>query len=200
MDFRPNLITEEICVKKLIVAVLLILVLCTAGVFAEHPGGLGIGLLGRYSGYWTGGSSLPGAALSLKVPSAPVFWGISIGFPKDGFSAGVTGDYYLIDQYLIRKAGFGWFLGVGGYFDFETRSFKGLTKDYNQTALGLGVRVPIGLSWRPVDVFEVFFDFAPSVGVVFLGGNYYDNPLWKDEDKVKFGGGWQGDIGLRFWF
>jgi hypothetical protein len=186
--------------KKLGLLVLLGLVLCTAGAFADHPSGWGVGIVGQYGGAWTGGGSLGGLALSLKAPSVPVFWGINFDFPKDGFGLGVTGDYYLIDQTLVSGAGLGWFFGVGGYFDFTTWSYTYASKKYSQTALGLGVRVPIGLSWQPVEFLEFFFDFAPSLGIIFYGGDVYDYGGWEDNDKVKFGGGWQGDIGLRFWF
>jgi hypothetical protein len=189
---------REMSMKKLVVAVLLGLMLCTAGAFADHPNGWGVGLLGQYGGSWSGSGGLGGAAVSLKAPSVPVFWGINLGFPSNGFLFGVTGDYYLVDQYLIQQAGFGWFLGIGGYFDFATYTYTYGNKDYSQTALGLGARVPIGLSWRPIDFFELFIDFAPSLGILFYSGNYYD--YWKDESKIAFGGGWQGDIGLRFWF
>jgi hypothetical protein len=185
--------------KKLVAAVLLGLVLCTAGAFADHPKGWGVGLVGQYGDYWKDGDALGGVALSLKAPALPVFWGINIRFPNHGFKLGVTGDYYFIDQYLVPKVGFGWFLGVGGYLDFATYNYTFLGKDYNQTAFALGARVPIGLSLRPVDFFEVFIDFAPSLGVVFYSGNVY-NDYWKDEDKLDLDGGWQGDIGLRFWF
>lgn len=172
--------------KKLIAVVLLGLLLCTAGAFADHPNGWGVGILGQYGGSWLGGGGLGGAALSLKVPSVPVFWGINLSFPSHAFGIGVTGDYYLIDQYLVQAAGLGWFFGIGGYVGFTSYA--------NWNSFGFGARLPIGLSWRPVDVFEIFFDFAPSLGLLFYDSSY------SGSDNVDFGGGWQGDIGLRFWF
>jgi hypothetical protein len=188
--------------KKFASVVLLGAILCTAGAFAEHPGGWGIGVLGRFGGAWTGGSSLGGAAISLKVPSVPVFWGIDFGFPINGFTLGVTGDYYLVDQYLIKNAGLGWFLGLGGFFGFGTYSYDGRDasnnqKTYNQTSVNLGLRLPIGLSWRPINLLELFIDFAPSLGVNFWSGNYYDR---YNDNKIGLAGGWQGDIGIRLWF
>jgi hypothetical protein len=56
--------------KKLFVVCVLGLALGVTGVFAQHPGGLGIGLQGG----WSGGGS---GALSLKIPSFPVYWAIS---------------------------------------------------------------------------------------------------------------------------
>jgi hypothetical protein len=193
-----NLIAEEMRMKKLIVAVLLGLVLCSAGAFADHPKGWGVGIVGQYGGAWTGGGGLGGAALSLKAPALPVFWGISLSFPSNGFGFGVTGDYYLIDQTLVKDIGLGWFFGIGGYLDFVTYSYTFVNTKYSQTGFGLGVRVPIGLSLQPIDLLEVFFDFAPSLGLLFYGGDYYD--YYDNEGKVVFGGGWQGDVGIRFWF
>jgi opacity protein-like surface antigen len=187
--------------KKLIVVVLLALALCTAGAFADHPKGWGLGIVGQYGDYWTeGDDNLGGAALSLKIPSVPLFLGVVLNFPEDGFGIGATGDYYLIDKTLVKEAGLGFFFGIGGYFSFARHTYKSLLKDYAKNALGLGVRAPIGLSWQPVKFLELFIDFAPSLGVLFYSGNYYDNILWKDEDKIDVGGGWQGDLGLRFWF
>jgi hypothetical protein len=197
-NFEQHVRRGEICMKKLILVVLLGFMVCATGVFADHPKGWGVGLLGQYGGGWTGGDGLGGLALSLKVPSVPVFWGINLRFPNNGFSAGVTGDYYIIDQYLIQEAGLGWFFGLGGYLDFATYNYKFVGRDYSQTAFEFGVRVPIGLSWQPVDVFEIFIDFAPSLGIVFFDGDYYD--YRQNEDKISLGGGWQGDVGLRFWF
>jgi hypothetical protein len=185
--------------KKLVMASLLGLMLCTAGAFAAHPKGWGLGIVGQYGGYW-GGSSLGGPALSLKTPGVPIFWGISLHLPSNGLGVGVTGDYYFIDQTLVKGAGLGWFFGLGGYFDFLTYNHTYFNKNYNQTSLGVGARLPIGLSWQPVKVFEIFIDFAPSLGVLFYSGDYYDYADHRNDAKIAFSSGWQGDLGLRFWF
>ncbi|MDR1238907.1 MAG: DUF3996 domain-containing protein [Treponema sp.] len=186
--------------KKRVLVVLLGLMLA-AGAFADHPKGWGLGLVGQYGDYWSGGGgALGGWAVSLKVPSVPVFWGINMSISSNGFNLGATGDYYIIDQTLIKEAGLGWFLGIGGYFDFGTYTYRYVTTDYTRTALGLGARVPIGLSWQPINVLEVFIDFAPSLGIIFYSGDYYDYSTNKNESRSRLGGGWQGDIGIRFWF
>jgi hypothetical protein len=53
--------------------------------------------------------------------------------------------------------------------------------------LGLGVRVPIGLSWQPVKFFEVFVDLVPDIGLGIVPelGNF-------DWDI-------NGELGVRFW-
>jgi hypothetical protein len=172
----------KVCMKRLILAVLVGLVVCVAGVFAEHPDGWGIGVLGRWGWGWTGGSNA-GAALSLKAPPVPVYWGLSLGINDGYFGLTATGDYYIIDQTLISGANFGWYLGVGGAFFLHFWD--------NYSAFAVGVRVPIGLSWRPVDVLELFLDIAPSLGI----GAYFG-----DKSEAYFPAGeFPLELGLRVW-
>ncbi|MDR2259313.1 MAG: hypothetical protein LBE14_09220 [Treponema sp.] len=169
--------------KKLILAVLLGLMLCTVGAFAEHPDGWGVGILGRWGWGWTGDGA-GGAALSLKAPSVPVYWGFSLGFREHYFGLTATGDYYLIDQTLIPEANFGWYLGLGGFASFHIWE--------NFSALTAGVRFPIGISWRPLDALELFLDVAPGLGI----GAYFG-----DKSGLYFPAGeFPLELGLRFWF
>jgi len=55
------------------------------------------------------------------------------------------------------------------------------------TGFDVGARVPIGLSWQPIKLFELFLDVAPSIGVYILNG-------------FGLGGGWDGELGIRLWF
>jgi hypothetical protein len=108
------------------------------------------------------------------------------------FNLNLNGDYYLIDRALIPDIGLGWFLGLGGYLRFYHYGSDHANMSYN--GLGAGARLPIGLSWQPVDFLEIFADIAPSVG--FL--SYFGDAA---PDKFSFpDGGWQGDIAVRFWF
>jgi hypothetical protein len=168
--------------KKLILAALLGFVLCTAGAFAGHPGGWGIGVLGRWGWGWTGGDS-GGAALSLKAPSVPVYWGFSLGIRDHYFGITATGDYYIIDQTLIPRANFGWYWGLGGFVSFHFRE--------NFSAIAAGLRLPIGISWRPVDVLELFLDVAPELGL----GTYFGSTSGLYFPAGEF----PLDLGLRFW-
>ena len=169
---------------KKIVFVLLFGVILTAGVFASpvHPDGLGIGVLwGGTTG--TGGGFNNNVALSLKVPAVPVFWGISFGGlgGNSGFSIGVKGDYYLLGSELIPTLG--WFLGVGAYVNMWFG---------NNAAIGFGGRIPIGLTWQPISIFELFGNLVGTLGtgIYTAGGG----------GIMGFRGGIGGEIGIRLWF
>ena len=195
--------------KKLLLVCVLGLGLVVSGVFADHPSGLGIGILGRF-GYGAGGG-FGGGALSLKLPSLPIFWGVNAGLGSGWFSFGITGDKYLIDQTLTTIGGsvpFGWYLGLGGYFNFASWTYKKdwyhnvYYDEYHKTNLGLGVRLPIGLSLQipisSIDL-EVFLEAAPSLGLgIFL---YDGSQYWKDhaENAVGIDFSIPGSLGVRLW-
>jgi hypothetical protein len=159
--------------KKLFL-ILILAAIITGAAFAEHPKGLGIG--GMWSGEFYPGNIM-GAALSLKLPSVPIFWGIHAHGWDSGLYLAVSGDKYLIDQTFIKEAGLGWYLGLGGYV--------GLTFASPPSA-HLGARLPIGLSWMPVKFFELFLGLTPSLGINL---NPFYFPTW----------GVPLEIGLRIW-
>jgi opacity protein-like surface antigen len=179
--------------KKLVLIGLLALVVVSAGVFADHPSGWGLGGGVRYGSGWdtTSDGRLKGG-LHIKVPPLPVYWNINsdiigMGTDNSALEFNLTGDYYIIDKTLAENIGLGWFLGVGAYLDFHYR-FSGI--GYN----GIGARLPIGLSWQPLDFLEIFMNIAPNLGVRSYFG--YDAPK-----KIDFPfSGWQRDLAVRFWF
>jgi hypothetical protein len=160
--------------KKLVIVLALTAIIVTGTAFADHPKGLGIGVL--WSGEFFGGGG-HGAALSLKVPSVPLYWGIQLRGWSDVLYIGVTGDSYVIDQTLVKDIGLGWFFGIGGY--------GGLLLASNPN-IALGLRLPIGLSWMPVKVFELFFGLTPTLGINL---NPFYFPTW----------GAPLEVGLRLW-
>jgi hypothetical protein len=156
-------------VKKIVCTTVLALVLGAGAAFADHPGGFGIGLQGG----WSGGV---GGGLTLKFPSLPVYWSIDGG----SSSLAVAGDYYFIDKDFID--GLGFYIGVGAYVGLGV---WGWDDGFN---LWAGARVPIGLSWRPINFLELYLQAVPSLGlhvIPFKG-------LWPN-----FIG---GNLGIRFWF
>jgi len=162
--------------KKILFVFVLVAIIATGTAFASpvHPGGLGIGAL--WAGHFGGGGIGHGAALSLKLPSLPVFWGIS----WYGGAVGVQGDVYLMGSNLLPFMG--WYLGVGGYGSF----YLG-----DDAVIGLGVRLPIGLTFQFINLLELFIDVAPSLGISFWtygdGGSSFPN--W----------GYPIEIGIRIW-
>jgi hypothetical protein len=189
--------------KKVVLAVLLGFVLCTAGVFAEHPDGWGIGIMGR-GGYGWGAGTLGGAALSLKAPGVPVFWGINLGLYSNYFGIGVSGDYYFIDSMIAPEIGLGWFFGVGGFFTFG--SYNPSQNYYKWTYLSFGARLPIGLSWQFFNnrkiALELFGDVVPSLGLALrFWDSQYDNiQEAAGYNRIGLGGGFDIELGLRIWF
>jgi hypothetical protein len=172
---------------KKLVLVFAFLVIITIGVFAEHPGVWGIGIVGQGHLNWSfAGYPDPGVALSLKTPQKPIFWGINARIKRNYFGVSVTGDYYLVDQRLTPDFNFGWYLGIGGY-----AGFYNVSGDSGYFGLGAGARVPIGIYFFPVSFFEVFLDLAPSLGLGINFGNGVDPDFPA--------GGMGADLGVRFW-
>jgi hypothetical protein len=165
--------------KKMMMAAALGLALGTAVVFAEHPGGLGIGgVFGM--GVGKGGLGGYNAGLSLKAPGLPVFWAINAHINNSSFGVGGSGDYYIIDKTLIPGIGLGWYLGIGGYV--------GTLFTSNDRGLWAGFRLPVGLSWIPVDWFELFLEIAPNLGLNFLPNFEFPHGSFLNPA-----------IGFRFW-
>ncbi|MDR2794129.1 MAG: hypothetical protein LBB61_10790 [Treponema sp.] len=147
--------------------VLFVLAISAGSVFADHPSGWGIGLQGG----WTGGG---GGGLTIKAPQLPVYWTVNA---STGW-LGVSGDYYFIDNTLVSGANLGWYLGVGGFANIAYNSW-----------FGLGVEVPIGLSWQPLNFLELYIQAVPNVGIGIYSGGL---DLWPNF----FG----ASLGIRFWF
>ena len=191
--------------KKALLVVVLAAILATGTVFADHPSGLGIGVVGRFGFAGFGGG---GAGLSLKIPSLPVYWGLNVGFGENHFAFGATGDYYMIDSPLAGPLH--WFFGVGGFFDFfsysESYKYSGGSLDYSFTRIYAGARVPIGISFQPIPLLEIFLDIAPSLGLEIYSG--YDASYtisgtkysFKEDGSMGFGYSIPAEIGLRLWF
>lgn len=162
--------------KKIILIVMVLLLIGGVSAFAEHPDGLGIGIIGG-GGYGAGGGG-GGAGLSLKLPSLPIYWAANLRINSDHFGLGVTGDYYLYDESLLSEGvlDLGWFFGVGGVVNL------GFGDDFG---FNFGVRAPIGLSLQ-IQPFEVFLDIAPAIGL----GIVPDFGLFWD---------FAGELGVRIW-
>jgi len=169
--------------KKLVLVLLIGLLVGTAA-FADHDG-LGIGLILGGGGGFHGGGFYPG--LSLKVPSLPIFWGIYASWYNNAnwgntnyFGLTVTGDYYIIDSNLVSKTEtnadgsykvkLDWFFGLGGAVNmnfWNIRYWDGSMDGKRESGfgLGLGLRIPIGLSWHVITPFEIALGLAPTFGV-----------------------------------
>jgi opacity protein-like surface antigen len=165
--------------KKFLLIIIFAVILTGGTVFAQSQDGLGIGVVGTAGGAWGSGFGY-GGALSLKLPSVPVYWGISLDIWDGGMWLGVTGDFLnFFYSPLVKNIGLNWFLRFGLYGKIW------IGKD--DVSLGVGARLPVGLSWQPFHFLELFLDVAPSLGVSI-------NPLHFPS------GGWPIELGLRLWF
>jgi len=170
--------------KKILFVFVLVAVIATGTAFASpvHPTGLGIG--GMWGGNIQGGVLHDTGALSLKLPSMPVFWALSFG---KGPYFGIQGDVYLLGFNILPFMGF--YLGVGGYGNIDLR--------HQDAALGIGFRVPIGLTFQFINFLELFVDVAPSYGVSIWthhdGGYNFPDPFNSNS------WGWPIEIGFRVW-
>jgi hypothetical protein len=189
----------EDSMKKLVICCALGLCLAVSGVFANHPGGWGLGIMGQ--GGWGRGDAgtMGGGALSLKAPKLPVYWGLNLKIGSKYFSAGATGDVYVLDGLFVPikgDDGFGYFIGLGGYLGFSTR-------DGNSNALGFGARVPLGVNVVvPVSKIklEAFLDVAPGLGLdIFFWDKDYEK-THGSQNAVDLGFNIAGEIGVRIWF
>lgn len=188
--------------KKLIFALLIGLLVCTAA-FADHEG-LGIGAVvgggignGGLRGERTGNAHLPFEAiffpgLSLKIPSIPIFWGINANVHQFYGGFNITGDVYLFEWNMVSstatnddgsyyKIKIDWYVGVG----------MGLNADFwpHGGGVGLGLRVPFGVSWHVVEPFEIAIGSVPILGFYSQNGN--KTGFWWDIHLV--------EMAFRFW-
>ena len=168
-----------------ITLVFFLVALLSVSAFADHPSGWGVGVVGQGS-FGLSGAGRGGAALSLKMPHLPIYWGIDFGLSKNYLGIGATGDLYFIDDTLARDINLGWFFGLGAYADvyLYNGSESGIS-------LGVGARTPIGVNIFPLNFLEIFLDLAPSLGVGFGIG---------DRGGIGLDSGIGADFGVRFWF
>ncbi|WP_461255968.1 hypothetical protein [Treponema sp. R80B11-R83G3] len=171
--------------KKLVIVLALVAIIATGTAFAGDQDGLGIGAFWSSGGGW-GSSGTVGhsGALSLHLPGIPVYWGINFGgFGPFGNTLwlGVSGDFLPVvnNQPLVKNIGLSWFIRLGLYGKIWLGDITGLD---------FGARLPVGLSWQPIKVFELFLDVAPSIGLYIYDGSF------------GLGGGWAGELGIRLWF
>jgi len=166
--------------KRLFLLLVLFTIITAGSVFADHPKGFGIGIQGGTNSGWEDKGNLHGgAALSLKLPSIPIFWAVRLDIYNDYLSLDISGDKYLIDNVLVKNIGLNWYFGLGLGVGIGLGDPLGF---------GVSARVPVGLSFQPIPLIEIFFQVVPHLGVAVLPDFHFPY------------GGWGGDLGIRFWF
>jgi hypothetical protein len=146
---------------------------------------MGIGLLFNGGTKGSIGGFGVGPGVTFKTPKLPITWGVNAGIDGSKWNIGVMGDWYFIDdlkQGAIKdfgKAGkLGWFLGAGAYV--------GLGNKGDDMYFNLGARVPVGISYRPTKLVQIFADVVPQLGIGF-------NPIKFPDFGIGF------DLGVRLW-
>ena len=164
--------------KKILLVFVLFIVL-TGVASADHPDNkLGLGVMGGWHGAWSSGGGWGYTSFSLKVPNVPLFWAINLGFKRNYFRLGVSGDIYFYERDLVSNINLHWMIGVGGWINIGFGDAKGLA---------FGARLPIGVSWHALPFLEFFADIAPSLGFQLAPEFYFP------------AGGWPLEIGVRLW-
>ncbi|MDR3355591.1 MAG: hypothetical protein LBO04_00175 [Spirochaetaceae bacterium] len=134
----------------------------------------GIGLRGNF------GWGIYGGGLLFSTNERTHF-GANYYVGEDSFHLGVTGDFWLL-QVPLTSVGSGeldFYAGPGLYVQID----KPKDDDFD---FGLGLRIPVGLDLG-FDIFDVFLEFAPQIGVSFL-------------PSPGLSGNWfSAAIGFRFW-
>lgn len=181
--------------KKVLMVLVLAAIIATGTAFADHPEGWGIGLTGSY-GFGTEGYLGAGGGIFLKIPGVPIFWNIGVGLATNAFGLSVTGDYYIIDSPISGELG--WFLGVGGFFNWFHYSMASFGIDYTYDNLAFGIRVPVGISWMPLPQLEFIADVAPSFGLGMPGSYKIGGIEYKYDPEFYWGV--PIEIGFRYWF
>ena len=156
--------------KKLVLVLALVAFLGAGTAFADfgigvHVGGAGgLGDLG-----YGGGLNLAFSNIYIYIDTA--FRGSSLGV------SGAVDFVSFLNIDIVDTLSFYLRLGI-------PVSIWGFGSDFG---LAAGVRVPVGLSWKPTEMIEVFFQLIPQVGIRILPSVN----IWDDI----FG----SNLGIRFW-
>ena len=155
--------------KKLLLVLVLIAIITTGTAFASS---FAIGVHGGFGGI--GG----GAGVNFVVSNL-FFYVDALGFGENHMVVSGACDFvHLLNNEFVKTLSFYIRVGVGA-------SFWG---SGDNLGLAASVRLPIGLSWRPISLIEVFLQVVPQLGLRVLP----DVALW--------GNYWGGNIGIRLWF
>jgi hypothetical protein len=152
------------------------LIATTLFVFASVEAfSFGIGLRGNF-----GWGNIYGGGL-LFSPNDQTHFGVNYYIGEETFHLGVTGDFWLLKTPLtyVGSGELDFYVGPGFYVQL------GVPKD-GDSGFALGLRVPVGLDLY-FDIFDVFLEIAPQVGVSFL-----PNP-------GLYGNWFNAAVGFRFW-
>jgi len=154
--------------RKVVLGIVLASILATGTVFAD---GFGIGVHGGFGRIGGGGG--------LNLAFSNVFVYIDAIGAGDGYMhvAGAVDFMSLLHNEFVNTLSFYVRVGIGA-------SLWGFGDDLG---LAAGVRAPIGLSWRPIDLLEIFLQGVPQIGAQIM-------------PSIGLNWGIGGNLGIRLWF
>ncbi|PIE97662.1 MAG: hypothetical protein CR988_06825 [Treponema sp.] len=184
--------------KKKIIAIALILILCTAGAFA-----IGVGFQIDAVGYTAFGGN---AGITIKLDKPDIVFLIMFGGYLGHFNLTLAVDYWFLNDKIANigaRDSVNWYIGIGGYGAMGVYRYYYYNSGYTTTKkayLGgaVGVRLPVGINFFvPRNILiEPYFQLAPYVGL-----GIYPNAWSEYTDKRVFvDWGVPLSFGCRFWF
>ena len=175
LNISPVRRKKREAMKKALLSVLLL----GALVLPSYSLGIGAAFTPNF-GFTSNVSSSPaGAALTLKLDSAPYVFGFGASLGTGYSAVGFTADLWMAKGKLIDFLNY--YAGPGIYL--------GLAGNNNDFRMNGGLRIPIGVNaFLLNNTLELFLELAPAFGILLA-------------DPVKFPTlGLQGAFGFRFWF
>jgi len=156
--------------KKVLCVMALIAILGAGTAFADF----GIGVYGLAGG----GSGLGGGG-GVTLAFSNIYIYVDALYIGNGLALSGAVDFL---QFLGGNiaSGFDWYWRVGvpvGIWGFG-----------GEFGLAAGIRAPVGISWKPIPLLEVFLQATPQIGLQILP----ELNLWNHF--------WGGNLGIRLWF
>jgi len=154
--------------KKLAIVIALVAILATGTAFADF----GIGV--------HGGGGLGGGGAGLNLAFSPIYIYVdAFGLGSNSMSIfGAVDFWQFLGGNIVGDLSWYWRLGIP----------VGLWGFGDKLGLAVGIRAPIGLSWKPIPLIELFIHLSPQIGLQIMP----EIDLWSNF----FG----GTGGIRFWF
>lgn len=145
---------------------------------------LGLGLQGNIN---ADNFFSPGAALTFKLDSSPLYFAVNWQLEDTNQTVGITADYWVLNETIsyVFDAPFNIFLGIGGFCNLAFNQ----DSESEEFQPSLGLRVPFGVNMYLFDgVIEPFLQISPSFGVKFIPTIGANTVYW----PISFG--------CRIWF
>jgi hypothetical protein len=151
-------------IKKLIIF-FIIAIFAAGTAFADRPDSFGIGAIVTFEGVSDTFGVAMGYGITLKTPVVPIFIGAKFFFNYTNYTVMTfTADYYIFDKSLVESIKLDWYAGLGIDFQYYNNS-------NNNYFYGIGVRIPIGLTFYPIDKIGIFLEVSPTPYYKFTPSN-----------------------------